>query len=114
MYINEVTLLGVANTPVSNHAYKNGNGSYGSFFMTMNSGTKETRAEILLYGDKAKEAGAKIMAGSIVLVKGRIGSGSYQGRDGQQRLSYSIIGNMIEVEGSKTATDSLDNPALPF
>lgn len=83
------------------------------------SGQKVTKTEwhnITLFNKTAEIAGQYLKKGSQVYIEGRIQSRKYTGKDGVERTAYDIIGNQMQMLGSKndnTAGQSAPPPADP-
>ncbi|UOP04973.1 single-stranded DNA-binding protein [Conchiformibius kuhniae] len=68
------------------------------------SGQKVSKTEwhnITLFNKTAEIAGQYLKKGSQVYIEGRIQSRKYTGKDGVERTAYDIVGNQMQMLGSK-------------
>lgn len=114
--MNEVTLLGTAETGIQQEATPNGT-TFSKFYLsqetTYNGKTKKSFYEIELFG---KSQNCTVEKGDTVLVKGRITSNAFKDKNNNSRLSYNILGNFVTTEHAAPSAPPVEITAddLPF
>lgn len=116
--MNDVTLVGEINGEIK--AFNGERSTKTSFRLvtTRNYNGKEFKEwhNIVIWGDKAQAAADQLMAGDVVMVKGRIGTRKYTKKDGTDAYITEITAYGIykEVVGTNTNRDEEKGDFLKF
>ena len=116
--MNDVTLVGEINGEIK--AFNGERSTKTSFRLvtTRNYNGKEFKEwhNIVIWGDKAQAAADQLMAGDVVMVKGRIGTRKYTKKDGTDAYITEIMAYGIykEVVGTNTNRDEEKGDFLKF
>lgn len=116
--MNDVTLVGEINGEIK--AFNGERSRKTSFRLvtTRNYNGKEFKEwhNIVIWGDKAQAAADQLMAGDVVMVKGRIGTRKYTKKDGTDAYITEITAYGIykEVVGTNTNRDEEKGDFLKF